>query len=163
MYLFIEEGKILAAIFNIIFFIILISMFSFNIFNKKTQKIIAVSTLYLTGIFLLLSTSSYGGGMTIVLFAMIFSVVILEENHSSKLFLINILIFIALTFLLFQGYLDNMPIASYKTTWLINVEVVQFSGIISYILVNFIFEGLKKQISIISKEKSHALESKKNI
>lgn len=161
MYLFIEEGKILAAIFNIIFFIILISMFSFNIFSQRTQKTIAVSTLYLTGIFLLLSTSSYGSGMTIVLFAMIFSVVILEEKHSSKLFFINLLIFIALSFLLFQGYLDSMPIASYKTTWLINVEVVQFSGIISYLLINFIFEGLRKQIDLMSKERSKVLEGKK--
>lgn len=159
--IFINEKNLLGTIVDILLFFVLLSLFSFNVFSRTTRKIITVSSLYLTGIFSIIITGSAGSGMNIILFSIIFTGFILEKTYFIKMLFANILIFIVLTLLLFQGYLDATPMASYKPTWLINVAVVQLCGIISFLLMNLIFEGFEKQVNIIKDAKLNVLESER--
>lgn len=147
--MFVKEGMIFGAIVQMVLIVLDITLLKFNVFRENTRKIITLAILYLTGILLLVLTGSAGAGMSLVLFSMVFVGFIVDKTYSIKMIITNILIFIMLTVLLYLGYFDSTLMESYKPTWIINIAVVQFAGIVSLFLMNLILDGFKKQVDII--------------
>jgi len=69
------------------------------------------------------------------------------------------MIFIALTILLMQGYLDGTGMETYKITWFINVITTQSCGIVLLLLMNTIYSGLENQTQLIKKSKESLITS----
>lgn len=137
----------------------LIVLIKLEVINEALRRVLTVATIYLSGIAVIIFTARIGIGMTLILFSMITAGIILDKKHAIKILGINMLVFIGLTLAMLFGYFDNLPIQAYKSYWLVNVMVVQFAGIVSFFLMNLIFEGFKKQVNIIKDANIKIVES----
>ncbi|MFA9423133.1 MAG: diguanylate cyclase [Sedimentibacter sp.] len=159
--IFISESNIFGVIMDAIFITSYIILLKFKLFSINMRKIASVAIIYITGVFLLVTTGSVGSGMSLVFFSIVVSGFLLDKKYSVKLLCINVLIFICLSLLLYNGKLNSMPINEYRATWIINVLVVQLFGGLSFLIMNLMLEGLKKQVDLIKNVNSVISESEK--
>lgn len=148
-YLFYVQGNYIAAGLEIAFLALIVSIVKCEKINEKKRRILGISILYISGLFLLIFAGNLGCGMVILLFSFVFVGFVLNIKESAKLIVINFFVIFCLTLMLFYGLMDGFAISSYKGFWLINIIPTQFMGTLAYILMNLIFKGLIKQTDLI--------------
>lgn len=160
--IYLRKGDILviAHIFSLLWGVMLIKI---HIFSETIRKILVIVSMYAAAIMMIISTGIEGEGMSLILYAIVFSGFILDEKYSIRIIFVDILAFFLLTILLFGGYFDNTPMETYKSTWIMETFGVHFLGITSFFLMNLIFNGLKGQVVIIEDANQIIMKSEEKL
>jgi len=111
-------------------------------------------SIYMISIFLLLTTGLMGGGLVCVIFSMILMGCLLNKKQIVWSVIINLMVFLIITMILYSGGFDGTYMEGYKTVWLINVGTAQSCGIMLLIVINTIYIGLEKQAQRIKKSET---------
>ena len=111
--------------------------------KAEVRSLIILLILYSFSIILLITAGSLGAGLTCILAFMFLSGLILDRPKLVMFIVINLIVFIVLTYLLFNGNLDGYEIVAYKPAWYINMMVTQVSGIGLMFLVNILYDVIK--------------------
>lgn len=158
-YMFYSHGQTQYAIVELMVYFIITVVITRKSLSVGFRKVFFTLSFYLISILLLITTGLMGGGMVCVCFSLIFAGLLLEKRHIKLVVIINIIIFIILTVLLMNGYLDNTNMITYKSVWQINALTGQAGGILLLYLMNSIFSGLEKQAQLINKSKETLIAS----
>ncbi|MBU4439530.1 MAG: bifunctional diguanylate cyclase/phosphodiesterase [Acetobacterium sp.] len=144
-YLFYLAGSFaLAGIEVAIFIIIAIAVYKKQM-RMDIRKFLVILSIYCLSILLLVYTGPYGAGMISVVFTFVLAVSLLNKEQNQLFFIINIIVFIMLTFLLGNGIFNGMPIELFAKNWLINAFVAQICVTVLIYLFNMIYDGLESQ------------------
>lgn len=152
-YMFYRHGNMVVAVFQILEYFIAAIVITQKSLSIRFRKLFIVLSLYLISVVLLITTGVMGAGMVCVMFSLILVGCLLDKKQIYQFVIINILIFIALTALLMNGFFDEMYMGEYKDVWYINAITTQLFGISLIFLMNTIFNGLENQTKLINKSK----------
>lgn len=150
-YMFYNNGETVKAIGEVLIYVIIAVVIMQRSLSLRFRRLFIVLILYFISILLLVATGEKGAGMVCVACSLILAGCLLEKRQSYQVVAINIIIFIALTMLLMNGYFDGTYMEHYKSVWLINVVTTQACGISLLFLMNTIYSGLENQTQAIKR------------
>ncbi len=134
----------------------------FSVLNKKlsikSKKKIIIYTLYMFSIFLLITTGKAGAGFICIFATMIFAAIIYDYKDIMLLFLHNLIVFIILTGLLYLGLFDRFEINDYRSSWIIQMAVVNIAAYAIISLMNFIINTIQTEF-LVSLSQTHYLDN----
>jgi diguanylate cyclase (GGDEF)-like protein/PAS domain S-box-containing protein len=149
--IFYRDGSIDYAIVQILLYIITVAILLHKRIKMNIKKQLIIILLYTISLFLLFTASITGSGMVCVVFTLILSGCLLDRRHIYQLLILNYVVFVAISILLFGGVLDGSNLVYYKDVWIINAVTAQGSALVLLLLMNAIYNGLEKQALVIKK------------
>jgi diguanylate cyclase (GGDEF)-like protein/PAS domain S-box-containing protein len=152
-YMFYSLGQILYAIIEVFIYIIIAVVITRKSLSVRFRKFFITLALYFISLLLLITTGLTGAGMVCVFSSLMLTGCMLERKQILQVLTINVVIFIAITALLMQGYFDGTPMEIYKDVWIINVTTAQTCGIALLFIMNTIYTGLESQTQLIKKSR----------
>jgi diguanylate cyclase (GGDEF)-like protein/PAS domain S-box-containing protein len=158
-YMFYSQGEIVYAIVEVFIYIIIAIVITRKSLSVRFRKFFITLALYFISLLLLITTGLMGAGMVCVFSSLMLTGCMLEKKQTLQVITINIIIFIAITVLLMQGYFDGTPMEIYKTVWIINVTTAQTCGIALLFVMNTIYTGLENQTQLIKKSRESLIAS----
>jgi diguanylate cyclase (GGDEF)-like protein/PAS domain S-box-containing protein len=152
-YLFYIGGFLVLSITEVAIYVVICIIINLKALKIDTRKILTMFSLYGISLVLLIYTGPKGAGMVCVLFSLILAASLLNKRQNFIFFSINIMIYIALTYLLRKGYFKGFYFDMYGGFWYINAITTQVCGIILIYLMSIMYNGLEKQTQKTRKSK----------
>jgi len=150
-YMYYSKGHAIIAISEICSYFIIASIITNKSLSINFRKVFISLALYTISIILLITTGAMGSGLVCILFSLLLTGCMLDKKQVIIIEIINIVLFIALTILLMNGYFDGELISSFKSVWYINIFTAQLFSIILLVLMDVMFSGLENQTIHIKK------------
>ena len=118
-YFYFSTGYIVYGVLEIAVGLFLVFIVYFDRINYEVKRNIILTLYYLFAFFVLITTGTEGGGFS-SLFVTILFISLLNKNNKVlwRLFLVNTILLVIVSALLYAGFLDGEKIATYKETWL---------------------------------------------
>ena len=153
-YVFYHNGMRGYAYVELLFYVLGASFLIQKRIPMDIKKPFLILMVYSVSIFLIFSADILGSGLLGVLFTLILAGCILDKNQLIPFLVINYLVFILITILLYTDLLTGTTVMRYREVWMINAGTAQGCGLMLLVLMNAIYNGLEKQAQLIKQSQA---------
>lgn len=152
-YMFYYDGRPNLAVIQVVYYIVLVVVLCQKNLSIRFRAFFLTFVVYSVSLLLIFVTGPRGAGMLGVVYALLLGGLLLDRKTSLGIYGLNVVFFIIISILLYQGAFEKYLISEYIGTWYINMVTVQGCSLILILLFHFVFEGMENQNKKVSKSK----------
>lgn len=159
--MFFREGLVLFGIIQSLIYVLIVFVTISNRIRISKKRMIFISGYYLLSLMLLLTVGPNGAGFILIVSILAIAGVLLNRDQIIGFVIVDLVIFVSLSYLLYSGVLQNMAIDEFKPSWLIMALTSQASGIILLMIIRSIYQNLENIAKNLQRSKEIIAESEK--
>lgn len=162
MILFFMEGLIVPGILQTLLYVVILLATVSKRISVATKRFVFIFCYYLLTLLLLLAVGPKGAGFVLLASTLAIAGILLSDEQSIGFFIVNIVIFMGITGLLYAGALSDYEIQAFRPTWSIIAITSQAAGLILLLIIRGIYVYLERQTKNLIDSKEVLAESEKH-
>lgn len=159
--MFLREGLVLFGVIQSLIYVLIVLVTISNRIKISKKRMIFVLGYYLLSLMLLLTVGPNGAGFILIVSILAIAGILLNRDQIIGFVIVDLLIFVSLSYLLYSGVLNNMAINELKNSWVIMALTSQASGIILLMIIRSIYQNLEDIAKNLQRSKGIIAESEK--